>query len=676
MAVLLFSGERSSAIKLHSENKNLSILRTFGSETEPECVFSEALTSILLFDEKFVDDVVFQESQVIKNAFEVFIQTPEYIERQKAIEARLQRIHFDIDENADIKRLVSTGQEVLLRLTLTKSGEFANKGLIKNLKNSGSIFVLPEELKQFKPLMEKDYTVKWVSWKHDGSKYDDNQICPFCAVGLNKKYGDEKKLFTSSYTKSNVESIIEMLSYFNVLEEFMEESKREKLRECIETTRDEAKITYWIGRFYSDLKFLVEKITNVIKFNSFHVQKEDIPHLDELLNGLLIDTSDLEIFNNKRTLELIQFVNSGIKSVLKETATLKREIGELQGLIFHRKKNAVKDINNFLSMADINYEMEIIAESETTSKTILKYVSRQKGSIEVDNIRLHLSWGERNAFALILFMHYAISYNPDLIILDDPISSFDSNKKYAIISRLFSKDNGRESFYKKTVLMLTHDLQPMIDFIVINKPTGGSVRAYFIQNQAGAISEHEISEKDIKSFPFLLAENSRNEKLNKIHRVASLRKLLNYLPSEGLGQDRAYNLLSCLMHGRTKPCLINGTELTGEEIKLGEEFIKPYIIDFKYTGYSTKIFSKDNLLKIYVEENNSYLRLQIFRILLDMLDLRTKIQDDILLKYVDEQFHVENDYMFSLDFVKYNLVPNFVVPKCTAFLINEHLIPS
>ena len=37
---------------------------------------------------------------------------------------------------------------------------------------------------------------------------------------------------------------------------------------------------------------------------------------------------------------------------------------------------------------------------------------------------------------LILFMFDAIRSDAKLIILDDPISSFDSNKKYAIINRL------------------------------------------------------------------------------------------------------------------------------------------------------------------------------------------------------------------------------------------------
>ena len=42
----------------------------------------------------------------------------------------------------------------------------------------------------------------------------------------------------------------------------------------------------------------------------------------------------------------------------------------------------------------------------------------------------HLSYGEKNAFALVLFMYSVLKDNPDLIVLDDPISSFDGNKKF------------------------------------------------------------------------------------------------------------------------------------------------------------------------------------------------------------------------------------------------------
>lgn len=56
----------------------------------------------------------------------------------------------------------------------------------------------------------------------------------------------------------------------------------------------------------------------------------------------------------------------------------------------------------------------------------------------------------------------------DLIILDDPISSFDSNKKYAILHRMFKNVGKKDvSLVGKTVLLLTHDFEPITDFIVV-----------------------------------------------------------------------------------------------------------------------------------------------------------------------------------------------------------------
>lgn len=662
----------AEAIKCSSEENDLSVLRPFGSDSEPTCTLSEPNIKVQLFNEKFVDDILFQESEVIQNSFEVFIKTPDYEERKKSIDDKLRQIHVDVEQNTVLQELFMVGRSVLSRLFITKAGDFKNQGLFKSLTSSENIFQLPEKLKKFKPLMEKDYNVDWVGWKNEGSKYDNNSICPFCTVALGKEYESEKKVFTDSYTKSNVKNIREILSYFNSVEDFMDEQKKEKLYQCVKGTKDEQELQLWLGRFYSDLKFLVEKITKVLEFNTFQIRSEDISRLDDQLNKLLIDISVLEIFNNQKAKDLIAFINQRISAVLKETDSLKKDIGLLQSQIVSSKKNAIADMNDFLSTAGIRYKIEILDESEDVAKTILKYVSETEEPIEVEDITLHLSWGERNAFALVLFMHYALSQDPDLIILDDPISSFDRDKKYAILNRLFSSSKSK-TFYKRTVLMLTHDLQPIIDCLVNDKPRRELVSACFLQRKDGVISDQEITPDDVQSLPKLLMQNSKNEVLNIVHRVASLRRLLEYIPDDDTTQELAYHILSSLLHGRAKPTYKDDTELNIEEIKSGEEFIKQYITDFEYTHYSTNVFTKDNLLKSFNEENCSYSRLQIFRVLLEVLNLRPQINDP-LLKYINEQFHVENDYMFDLDFMKYDLVPEFIIPKCSEYLKREGLI--
>ena len=118
-------------------------------------------------------------------------------------------------------------------------------------------------------------------------------------------------------------------------------------------------------------------------------------------------------------------------------------MGALKGVMQATIQASQTDINEFLKTAGINYELVILAEDETNSRTILKQCFSEERT-DVTKIREHLSWGEKNAFALILFMYYAVMQEPDLIILDDPISSFDTNKKFAILHRMFKNIGKRD----------------------------------------------------------------------------------------------------------------------------------------------------------------------------------------------------------------------------------------
>lgn len=664
----------AKAIEFAAKKQPLESLKTFGGTSEPLCNIDSPINNVLVFNEEFVDTFVFTESEVIQNAFDVFIKTPDYEQKQNLINERLKAIHIDTSQNQGLNTLLSTGITVLGKFKKTQSNELRQSGLIKKLTNAESIYRLPEPIKQFQPLMEKEYTVDWVGWKNDGFKFDDNKICPFCSKTLPQNYDTEKKIFTESYSKSNVQSIKEMLSYFDAVTDYMDSAKRELLYRCIKESEDKETINLWVKKFYLDLEYLVLKIRKVIEFNSYDVKSEDLSKLGEHLRNLLIDSNNLEIFNNQKTIKIIDLVNERILALLKETDDLKQEIGQLKSVLVSRINSSVKDINNFLNMAGINYKLEIRPKDENNAQTILKYKCSSENEVEVNNINLHLSWGEKNAFALVLFMHYALSENPDLIILDDPISSFDSNKKYAIINRLFLNNDNKESFYKKTVMMLTHDFEPIIDFISNKKPNGGSANASFLKNKEGKLAELDITDKDIKSLPILLAENAKDESINKIHRLISLRKLFEHTIKDN-GGNLAYNLLSCLLKGYNCPQYKDDSKIKPNDIALGEKIIKEYIDDFSYHKYLNDIFNQKILVELYKNELNNYFKLQIFRVLIEVAKLRSKIKENQpLLKYIDEQFHIENDYIFYLDLNKFDIVPDFIIPTCTEFLQTEGVL--
>ncbi len=156
-----------------------------------------------------------------------------------------------------------------------------------------------------------------------------------------------------------------------------------------------------------------------------------------------------------------------IDSLLEKVGALKGEIGKYNKYIQGKINDRKKDINEFLSIAGFKYTFDIDVNGENNARALLKFILPDGNPGDVQSPGKHLSWGEKHAFALILFMFDAISKNAELIILDDPISSFYSNKKYAIINRLFKTGDKANSLYQRTVLMLTHDFEPVIDYLQV-----------------------------------------------------------------------------------------------------------------------------------------------------------------------------------------------------------------
>lgn len=96
-------------------------------------------------------------------------------------------------------------------------------------------------------------------------------------------------------------------------------------------------------------------------------------------------------------------------------------------------------------------------------------------------------------------MYECLAKKPGLIILDDPISSFDKNKKFAILEMLFRRNTG-ECLKNETVLMLTHDVEPIIDTLKsVRKLFSNLVTASHLRYCAGCITEQLIGESDIRT---------------------------------------------------------------------------------------------------------------------------------------------------------------------------------
>lgn len=248
--------------------------------------------------------------------------------------------------------------------------------------------------------------------------------------------------------------------------------------------------------------------------------------------------------------------------------------------------------------------------------------------------------------------------NPDLVVLDDPISSFDGNKKFAIINMLFM---GKHSLKNRTVLLLTHEFNTVIDAIY-NMPYNfnPTPTAAFLTTKQGILQEKEITKADIKSFGEIAHANISSD-MDSLNKLVYLRRLLEIENASGL----AWQLLSNIFHKREKPeyHFSNGTPnrlMTPEEIQDATNEIKTnYISDFDYDTEYQKTQDITVLKELYQNSGSNYEKLQIYRIMFN-----ENSSNSVIKKFVNEAFHIENDYLFQLNPCEYDTVPQYIIDEC------------
>lgn len=385
-------------------------------------------------------------------------------------------------------------------------------------------------------------------------------------------------------------------------------------------------------------------------------------NVEKKLKELKINIELFDRFKAEKTTQIIASLNVSLDTVLEKVGQLQGEINKQKRLVTKLIDKHKKSINSFLINAGYKYTIEIINVNSGNHRLLLRHVESDG---VINGGKQHLSFGEKNAFSLVLFMYEALYKNPDLIILDDPISSFDKSKKYAIMHMLF-RGKSDECFLNKTVLMLTHDLDPVIDTVKVLKEFNNLCEADFINTKNGFLSEKRIKKIDLMSFSQIckiaLASN-----LDEIVKLIYLRR--NFEIIDDLGNE--YQILSNLFHKRKQEECKDQRKEIGNDLMSESDFesgcanIKNSIPSFNYVTFLSKIEDKEALKVLYNSTDNSYAKLNIFRLIYD--DTISEVPS-VLRKFINETFHIENELICQLNPNEYDLIPSFILKECDNFI--------
>lgn len=659
----------ANAIKYSVKEDKLQDLQSYYSTDKASIEVSPKFNKILVFNEEFINQVVFVEDEVIENSFEVFLKTPDYEAKKRQLDEHLKILRDIVVEDSEIVDLKNKLMTINGKFSRTSTGKLSTTGVLKSLLSKQNLYNIPTELESYRPFIENaDNNIAWIDWVNKGETFDNIDCCPYCSEGLKENHIQKKEIFKKTYKKKDSQNLKEILELVQELKEFISDEKYNDLIKYIKSETPDDVIKMIVGKLTTELDLLISRFDAISDFGRKNIAMADISDIEQQISHMEIPVDIFEIFRGEKLLNIFSRINEKIVQLKGEVSSLKKEMGELKGLLLATINASQMDINDFLKTAGINYEIEIRAEDETNSKTILKQCFSDEKS-NVENIREHLSWGEKNAFSLILFMYYAHMQNADLIILDDPVSSFDSNKKYAILHRMF-KNMGKQqiSLLDKTVLLLTHDFEPIIDFIVVGKMSKDNAVASFVWNENGIVAEQIIDpEDDVCIITEEYANIARKSDINIVSRVAFLRKLCELNGRQGEWGE-AYEILSCLVHASgIRRKLANDTyvDMDDTEIESGMSKIKEFIPGFDFEEYKDSTYTISGIKTLYECENNAYLKIQLFRAICEIAGDTIKLSpfDDGWYKFIDETYHIENDYLHYLDILKFNIVPNYISNK-------------
>ena len=638
--------------------------RLLAGQFDPSVTGVEDIRTVLVFDDSYVSQLTFQRDEVLKNSFEIFIKTEAFVIAMQEIEVIFQGIKSAFDGNINLNSAVSDLKELRDAFGVTKTGALSktSKGY-KAFGTGNKIANIPTHLKPFENFIKSDQPATWMAWQTKGNAFLElSDSCPYCSSGFE---GTDKKEVAQSVSKEYDSKAVEHLSALQAtitrLGKYFNDETRKSL-EDITKSKVELSLegTNFLSALRGDVETIIAKLEGLSSISFFALR--DVEKIEDEIGKLKIDLGLLSRLSSPDTKLVVDPVNAKLQELSEKLGDLKGKVNKHKRLIEKTVTENQDGINGFLKSA--GYKYSVVIKSEVASYK-MKLV-HQDHDEHIEAAAQHLSYGERNAFALILFMYQVLREKPGLAILDDPVSSFDKTKKFAILNELF---RGKASLRDTTVLMLTHDIEPAIDVMrgvkrLFQHPKPS---AFFLASKAGVVSEVEIKEEDIQTFAQICSDNIR-ELADDVIKCIYLRRSFEIVNDLGL----EYNYLANLLHARAIPVIKSaGADVAMDALQIAgaEAGIKKFIPTFNYAAVLAVINDKLEMKRRFTHAAVGYDKIQLFRIFKEVHGAPSDERDSILQKFVNESFHIENEYVMQLNPHKFDNVPEYVVAECERILL-------
>lgn len=653
------------AIQLYSgkDGQTLEVLKPYASESLPSVEGLPSDSNILVFNEDYVDSTLFKgDMELIENGYKIFVDTPEYRKAAKATDELLAEAVKRLRDEGKVADLLSTVNNLLScfgkvsKQTYSKTSPIA-KGIVLN---GNLVEHVSPRFESFIPLIQGDKAKEWLLWRGKGDKFSSRGACPYCGKTLEQSELEICNEMQAAYGGKYIDSFTKTIQTFGEADVLLSESARVQADEILHGKLEEESNPENEAFLYSikgDAEGLGAKLEKIQQLNYSSLKDEEKGA--DYFEGLKIHVERLEKMNSQYAVERINSINAVLDELSSKIRDIQIAISRQSCALRKSIKASMAEMNAFLESAGFPYEISIASSDGARCTVSLKPRGLE---MNVENLKSHLSYGERNSLAIALFSAQVKSEKPSIVVLDDPISSFDQNKKYAILQRMLSKTKGVCNGI--TTLLLTHDFETLIMIGIVHKAILCDTACFYVRNDEGNLSLVPIGDDDFDSvvqrFKAIVASDA-----SLPYRLALARRAVEI----AYGKSPAWHVLSSLMHCR-EVATLHEQELTDEEWQEAREQLEEIgLNDFSYQGLLAQLGNSE-LLSVYDQAPSPVEKICAFRLLADnnageMSQVRNRAHvDETVFEFANEYFHIENLMAYQFDPVKFNTVPAGIIETC------------
>lgn len=320
------------ALKLVSDNSDLKELLPYKyrkqkkSSLYPEITGLEQIKKIKIFNEDYINKFVFQEDELLKGSYEIFIRDTQFMQCENRINSFLENINNTFTINNELNIFIEKTSNFLKNCKQNTDGSFSQNSVLgKSLINGNKLENLPIEIKVYSKFLNSNRSTDWYTWQAKGIEefYNLSSRCPFCARKSVHSLDKSIQGVHEHFDKSYVTNLNKMLVSFEDISDYITTSSRnkiKKLKRCIESLNDEQ--LSFIKEILNEIELINQKVINMRNL-SFMTLK-DITDIKLEIHNYLIDINNYTHLCSKRTKELIKVINLQLKKIIKNRLKITR----------------------------------------------------------------------------------------------------------------------------------------------------------------------------------------------------------------------------------------------------------------------------------------------------------------------------------------------------------------